>query len=64
MNIDNVEEGKFTTRKSLVLKLCSILDFYSEYYIPEIEKLAFRLPHVYFLGENHCLGKRHDIFVI
>ena len=31
MNIKNVEKGRVTTRKKLVLKSCSILDFWSEY---------------------------------
>ena len=34
MNIENFEKGKVTTRKSLVLESCSILDFHSEYYTP------------------------------
>ena len=63
MNIENLEKGKITTRKILVLKSCSILDFRSEYYIPEIEKLAFRLPHVIIPRKNNCAGKRHAIFV-
>ena len=41
MNIENVEKVKFTTRESLVLKLCSILDFHSKYYIPAIENRIF-----------------------
>ena len=31
MNIENPEKGKSTTRKSTLLKSCSILDFHSEY---------------------------------
>ena len=63
MNLENVEKGKVTKRKSLVLKSCSILDFHSECYIPAIEKLDFCLPHVYILGKNHCAGKRNDMFL-
>ena len=37
----NVEKGRVTTRKILVLKSCSIVDFYPEYYIPEIENGLF-----------------------
>ena len=51
MNIENVNKVKFTTRKILALKLCRILDFHSEYYIPEIEKLAFHLSYIYILGK-------------
>ena len=63
MNPENPEIGKFTTRKMIVLKVFRILDFHSEYYIPEIEKLDFHLQHVYILGKNNCAGKRHDMFV-
>ena len=51
MNMENFEERKVTTWKIIVLKSCSILDFCSEYYITEIEKLDFHLPHVYILGK-------------
>ena len=61
-NTENVEKEKVTTWKILVLSSCSILDFHSEYYIPEIKILAFHLPHVYILGVNHCAGKKHAIF--
>ena len=64
MNIENPEKGKFTARKSTVLRSCSILDFHLEYYIPEIENLNFHLPHAYIIGKNNCAGKQHDIFVI
>ena len=62
-NIENSENGKVSTRKSIVLKSCSILDLHSEYYIPAIEKLAVHLPHVYILGVNNFSSKRNDIFV-
>ena len=55
MNIENVDKEKVTTRKLLDLESCRILDFHSEYYIPKIEKLAFRLPHVYILGKKSLL---------
>ena len=64
MNIENIEIGKVTTQKSLVLKSCIILDFHSEYYIPAIGKLAFYLPHVYIFGGGRCSGKQHEMFVI
>ena len=31
MSLENVEKRKITTRKNLVLKLCSFLDFHLEY---------------------------------
>ena len=36
MNIENINKVKVTTRKIIALKLCRILYFHSEYYIPEI----------------------------
>ena len=32
----------------------TISDFHSSFYTPEIQKLAFYLPHVRILGTNHC----------
>ena len=52
MNIGHVDKGKVTTREIFVLKSCIILDFISEYYIPDIEKLVFNLPHVYIPGKS------------
>ena len=57
MNVENFDKGKLTTQKILALKLCSILDFHSEYYIPDIVNLSFRLPHTYIPGKNNCAGK-------
>ena len=36
--------------------------FYSEYYIPETEKLDFHLPHFY-TGKHYSSGKQHAMFV-
>ena len=63
INMEIFDKGKFTTQNILVLKPCIILDFNSDYYIPEIGKLAFNLPHVYILGKNNCAGKCHCMFV-
>ena len=62
-NLKTYEKGKITTLKSIVLKSCSIMDFYSEYYIFAIKKLSFQLPHVYIIGKNHYASKWHDMFV-
>ena len=51
MNIENFDKVKVITRKILVLKSFRILDFCYESYIPEIEKLAFHLPHIKILGK-------------
>ena len=49
------EYRKFRERKSYTEKSCTetiqILDFHSEYFIQEIEKLDFHLPHAYILGK-------------
>ena len=50
-SLEYVEKGKVTTRKILVLKYCSDLDFHSEYYIPAIIMLTFNLLHVYIIGK-------------
>ena len=31
-------------------------------YIPEIQKLAFNLPHVRILGPHHCGKESHEAF--
>ena len=36
-----------------------VSDFCTIFYIPAIQKLAFRLPHVRILGKNHCGEMRH-----
>ena len=45
---------KIYTRKELVMMETTISDFYTSFYIPAIQKLAFRLPYVRILGTNHC----------
>ena len=63
MNKENVDKGKVTTGKSLVLKSCSILEFHSEYYIQTIEKLAFSFTTTLHPQEKNSAGKWHDMFV-
>ena len=41
INIENVDKVKVTTRKSIVLKYYSFMDFHSEYHTQEIENLSF-----------------------
>ena len=36
-----------------------ISDFHTSFYIPDIHKLAFHLPHVRILGKNYCGGMQH-----
>ena len=40
----------------------TISEFYTILYIPAIQKLAFRLPHVRILGTNHSGAMRHIAF--
>ena len=53
---------KIYTRKELVMMETSISDFRTSFYIPSIQKLAFRLPHVRILGTNHCGEMWHTAF--
>ena len=32
----------------------AIYNFHTSFYITEIQKLAFHLPHVHIMGSNHC----------
>ena len=36
----------------------TISNFHKSFYIPEIQKLAFHIPHVKILGTNHCGDSR------
>ena len=53
---------KIYTRKELVLTETTIYYFHTSFYIPAIQKLAFRLPHVIMLGKNHCGEMRRTAF--
>ena len=39
-----------------------ISDFHTSLYIPEIQKLAFHLPHVHLIGTNNCGSTRCEEF--
>ena len=53
---------KIYTRKELVMMETTISDFHTSFYIPAIQKFAFRLPHVRILGTNHCGEMRRTVF--
>ena len=59
---------KIYTRKELVMMEKTISKFHTSFYIPEIQKLAFHLPHVSILGRNqrsemqHTSFKRRELF--
>ena len=40
----------------------TIPDFHTSFYIPDIQKLAFHLPHVRILVTNHCGKIRRTAF--
>ena len=40
----------------------TISDFHTSFYIPDIQKLAFHLPHVHILRTNHCGELRRTSF--
>ena len=40
----------------------TISDFHTSFYIAEIQKLAFHLPHVRILGKNNCVAMRRTEF--
>ena len=40
----------------------NISDFCTSFYIPDIQQLAFHLPHVRILGTNHCGEMRRTAF--
>ena len=59
---DTVTPSKLYTIKELVIMETYIADFYTIFYIPEIQKLAFHLPHVLIIGTNHCGNTRREAF--
>ena len=40
----------------------TISNFHSSFYILEVQKLAFNIPHVQILGTNHCGDSRWTAF--
>ena len=50
----SVTHGKVYTCKDLVLLETLMSEFNNKYYITEIQKLAFHLPHVSIIGTHHC----------
>ena len=53
---------KIYTRKDLVMMETTISDFHTSFYIPDIQKLYFHLPHVRILGTNHYGEMRRTAF--
>ena len=40
----------------------TISNFHKSFYIPEIQKLLFHIPHIQILGKNHCGDSRQTAF--
>ena len=53
---------KTYSRKGLVMINTKISNFYTNFYIPEIQKLEFHLPPVHILVTNHCGESRQTTF--
>ena len=58
-----VTPEKLCTRNDLDMTETSIADFTTCFYITEIKKLDFQLPHVHILGNNHC-GNTHTLLIV
>ena len=56
------EFRKIYTRKDIVTTETKIYDFHTSFYISDIQKLAFHLPHVLILGTNHGGEMRRTAF--
>ena len=53
---------KIYTGKELVMMETAISNFHTSLYTPEIQKLAFHIPHVKILGTNNCGKSRQNAF--
>ena len=52
------QSTKRNARKDLVIMKTTISNFHTSFYIPEMQKLAFHIPHVQILGTEHCGDSR------
>ena len=53
---------KIYTRKDVVIMETTISNFHTSFYIPEIHKLKFHIPHVQILDTNHCGDSLRSVF--
>ena len=58
----SVKPKQICTRKELVMMKTTIYNFHTKFFIPEIQKLAFHIPHVQILGKNQCGESRQTVF--
>ena len=61
-NISSVTPGKLYTQKELALLENLISEFHNKFYIPEIQKLTFNLPHISIIGTHHCSKEHREAF--
>ena len=61
-DLTTVTPTKLYTIKDLFMMETYIADLQTSLYIPEIQKLAFHLPHIHILGSNRCGNARHEAF--
>ena len=61
-DIASVKSTKIYTRKELMMMERTISNFRTSFYIPEIQKLVFQIPHVHILGTNNCGDSRWTAF--
>ena len=48
------QSTKIYTREELVIMETTISNFHTSFYIPEIQKLVFHIPHIQIMGTNQC----------
>ena len=57
-----VTPAKPYTKKEFFIMETYIADLHTSLYFPEIQNIAFKLPHVCILGNNHCRNTRRESF--
>ena len=50
----SVQSTKIYTIKELLRMEKTFSNFHTSFFIPEIQKLEFHIPHIQILGTNHC----------
>jgi hypothetical protein len=59
---EGAKKGKVRTRKVLHLLERTIGTFFSDHYLPTLERYAYHLPHVSILSKNHSAKMRQEMF--
>ena len=58
----SVTPAKLYIQKYIVMMETSIYDFYTSFYIQEIQKLAFHMPHVRIIETHNYVNTRREAF--